>query len=170
MATITFKGTPFNTAGELPKVGSPAPGFKLVKTDLSEAALANYAGKKIILNIFPSLDTSVCANSVRKFNAELSQLANTIIFCISRDLPFAHNRFCSTEGLKEVIPLSEYRDDNFSRAYGVKIVDGPLAGLFSRAIVVINEKGIITHTEQVPEITQEPNYAQALYAVQSSAQ
>ena len=165
MATITLKGNTIHTAGTLPAVGTQAPNFKLVKTDLSEAALKDFSGKKIILNIFPSLDTSVCATSVRKFNAEVEKLDNTVVLCISRDLPFAHGRFCSTEGLKNVIPLSEFRDDNFSSAYGVKISDGPLAGVFSRAIVVINTAGKVIYNEQVPEITQEPDYNSALKAI-----
>lgn len=165
MAKITFKGNPVNTAGNLPAVGTKAPGFKLVKSDLSEGSLKDYAGKKVVLNIFPSLDTSVCATSVRKFNAELDKLSYTVVLCISKDLPFAHGRFCTTEGLKNVITLSEFRDDNFSSAYGVKMTDGPLSGVFSRAVVVIDEKGTVTYTEQVPEITQEPNYEAAVKAV-----
>ncbi|MDP4207342.1 MAG: thiol peroxidase [Bacteroidota bacterium] len=165
MATITFKGNSVNTAGNLPATGALAPDFKLVKTDLSEASLKDFAGKKVILNIFPSLDTSVCATSVRKFNAEASSLANTVVLCISKDLPFAHGRFCSTEGLNNVVSLSEFRDDNFSKAYGVKIADGPLAGLHSRAVVVVDEAGKVVYSEQVPEIAQEPNYEAALKAV-----
>lgn len=165
MAKITFKGNPVTTAGNLPTTGTKAPEFKLVKSDLSEGSLKDYAGKKVVLNIFPSLDTSVCATSVRKFNAELDKLTNTVVLCISKDLPFAHGRFCTTEGLKNVVTLSEFRDDNFSNAYGVKMVDGPLAGVFSRAVVVVDEKGIVTYTEQVPEITQEPNYEAAIKAV-----
>lgn len=164
MATITFKGSAINTAGKLPEVGSKAPDFKLVKSDLSEASLSDYKGKKVILNIFPSLDTSVCAASVRKFNAEAEKQPNTVVLCISRDLPFAHTRFCSVEGLSNVVSLSEYRDDSFSRAYGVKITDGPLAGLHSRAIVVVGENGDVKYTEQVPEIAQEPDYEKALKA------
>lgn len=165
MAKITFKGGAVNTAGELPATGSSAPNFKLVKTDLSEVSLSDFSGKKVVLNIFPSLDTSVCATSVRKFNAEAEKLANTIVLCISRDLPFAHGRFCSTEGLKNVISLSEYKDDSFSKAYGVKIADGPLAGLHSRAVVVVNEQGKVVYNEQVPEIAQEPDYTKALAAL-----
>ncbi len=165
MATITLKGNTIHTAGNLPAIGIKAPGFKLVKTDLSEASLSDFAGKKIILNIFPSLDTGVCATSIRKFNAEAEKLNNTAVLCISRDLPFAHGRFCSVEGLKNVLPLSEFRDDSFSKAYGVKITDGPMTGILSRAIVVIDESGKIIYTEQVPEITQEPDYTSALKAV-----
>lgn len=162
MATITLKGNTIHTAGNLPAVGSEAPGFKLTKTDLSDVSLKEFAGKKTILNIFPSLDTSVCAASVRKFNAEADKLSNTVVLCISKDLPFAHNRFCTTEGLKNVISLSELRDDSFSKAYGVKISDGPMAGLFSRAVVILDTNGKVIYSEQVPEITQEPNYEAAL--------
>jgi thioredoxin-dependent peroxiredoxin len=165
MATITFKGNAITTAGELPSKGTVAPQFHLVKSDLSDVSLGDYKGKKVILNIFPSLDTSVCATSVRKFNSEAEKLANTILLCISRDLPFAHTRFCSTEGLKNVVSLSEYKDDNFSKAYGVKMTSGPLAGLLSRAVVVIDESGKVIYTEQVPEIAQEPDYAKALAAL-----
>ncbi len=165
MATIKLKGNSILTIGNLPAVGSTAPDFKLTKTDLSETSLKDFTGKKVVLNIFPSLDTSVCASSVRKFNSELDKLKNTVVLCISRDLPFAHNRFCTTEGLKNVISLSELRDHNFGKSYGVTITDGPMAGLHSRAVVVINESGKIVYSEQVPEITQEPNYEEALKAI-----
>ena len=165
MAKITLKGNSIQTAGNLPAIGSQAPDFKLTKTDLSDATLKDFAGKKVILNIFPSLDTSVCAASVRKFNSEAEKLPNTVVLCVSRDLPFAHSRFCTTEGLKNVISLSELRDDSFSKAYGVKIVDGPLAGVLSRAVVVLDTTGKVVYAEQVPEITQEPDYVAALKAV-----
>jgi len=165
MAKITLKGNAIQTAGNLPGVGTIAPNFKLTKTDLSDVSLSDFAGKKVILNIFPSLDTSVCAASVRRFNAEAEKLPNTVVLCISRDLPFAHNRFCTTEGLKNVVTLSELRDDNFSKAYSVKIVDGPMAGILSRAVVVLDTKGKVVYSEQVPEITQEPDYESALKAV-----
>jgi thiol peroxidase len=165
MAKITLKGNTIQTSGSLPSVGTKGPDFKLTKTDLSDASLGDFKGKKIVMNIFPSLDTSVCATSVRKFNAEADKLANTVILCISKDLPFAHNRFCATEGLKNVISLSELRDDSFSKAYGIKIMDGPMAGLFSRAIVVLDTSGKVVYSEQVPEITQEPDYEAALKAV-----
>jgi thiol peroxidase len=165
MAKITLKGNSIQTAGSLPAIGSQAPDFKLTKTDLSDASLKDFAGKKVILNIFPSLDTSVCAASVRKFNSEAEKLPNTVVLCISRDLPFAHSRFCTTEGLKNVISLSELRDGSFSKAYGVKIIDGPLAGVLSRAVVVLDATGKVVYAEQVPEITQEPDYAAALKAV-----
>lgn len=165
MAKITFKGAPVNTTGNLPASGNQAPDFKLTKTDLTDVSLKEFSGKKIILNIFPSLDTSVCAASVRKFNAEAAKLPDTVVLTISKDLPFAHSRFCSVEGLTNVVPLSEFRDDNFSRNYGVKITDGPLAGVFSRAVVVIDKNGKVVYTEQVPEIAQEPNYESAIEAV-----
>lgn len=162
MAQITLKGKPIHTLGNLPVVGSKAPDFKLVKSDLSELTLHDFQGKQIILNIFPSLDTSTCATSVRHFNAKAEKLENTAVICISKDLPFAHNRFCATEGLKNVLTASEYRDNNFSDAYQLRITDGPLWGLHSRCVIVIDEKQIIKYTEQVPEITQEPNYDAAL--------
>jgi thioredoxin-dependent peroxiredoxin len=165
MATITFKGNKVKTVGQLPTIGSKAPGFVLTKTDLSSLTLDELKGKKVVLNIFPSIDTGVCAMSVRKFNEKAAGLKNTVVICVSRDLPFAQNRFCGAEGIKNVVPASEYKDDNFSRAYQVKMADGPLAGLFSRAIVVIDESGLIKYTEQVPEITQEPNYEAALKAL-----
>jgi thioredoxin-dependent peroxiredoxin len=165
MTQVTFKGNPIHLAGSLPEIGAQAPDFKVVKTDLSTLSLSNLKGKKVILNIFPSLDTPVCATSVRRFNAEASKLLNTAVLCISRDLPFAHKRFCVSEGLDNVIPCSEYRDSSFSDAYGVRIVDSPLEGLFSRAIVVIDEQGKVIYTEQVAEIAQEPDYGKALAAI-----
>lgn len=169
MAQITFKGNKINTAGQLPTVGSAAPNFSVTKGDLSETTLKEYAGKKLVLNIFPSVDTGVCATSVRKFNAEAAKLNNTVILSVSRDLPFALGRFCGAEGIKNVITASEFRNSSFSDAYGVKIIDGPLAGLLSRAVVVIDEKGKVIYTEQVPEVTQEPNYQGALNAIASAA-
>ncbi len=165
MATITLKGTTIHTIGTLPATGTKAPNFILVKSDLSDASLNDFNGKKIIMNIFPSLDTSVCATSIRKFNAEAEKLDNTVVLCISRDLPFSHKRFCSTEGLNNVVSLSELRNDQFGIAYGVRIIDGPMAGLLSRAIVVTDESGKVIYTEQVPEITQEPDYFAALSAL-----
>ena len=143
MAQVTFKGNPINTAGSLPRVGSAAPDFTVIKTDLTPISLGELKGKKTVLNIFPSIDTPVCANSVRRFNVEASKLANTVVLCISKDLPFAQKRFCAAEGLENVIPASEFRDSSFSSAYGVMLVDGPLQGLFSRAIVVVDEKGTV---------------------------
>ena len=169
MAEVAFKGNTVHTAGSLPKVGTMAADFKVVKTDLAPVALSEFKGKKVILNIFPSLDTPVCATSVRRFNAEADKLDNTAVLCISRDLPFAQKRFCGAEGLNNVITGSEYRDSSFSSAYGVGIVDSPLAGLLSRAIVVVDEAGKVIYTEQVPEISQEPDYAKALAAAKSGS-
>jgi thiol peroxidase len=165
MATITLKGNPINTVGNLPAKGSICPDFKLVKNDLSVVTLSDLKGKKVILNIFPSLDTDVCATSVRKFNVEASKLENTVILCVSKDLPFANKRFCSVEGLENVITGSDFRDGSFGRNFGVTIADGALAGLHSRAIVVLDENSQVIYTEQVPEIVQEPDYEAALKAV-----
>lgn len=162
MATITFKGNPVQTSGSLPATGTAAPAFRLVAADLSEKTLADYKGKRVILNIFPSIDTGVCAASVRTFNQQAADLENTVVLCISKDLPFAQGRFCAAEGIENVQVLSEFRDTNFSEAYGVKMVDGPLQGLMSRAVVVLNENGEVVYSEQVPEITQEPNYDAAI--------
>ncbi len=165
MAKITLQGNPVNTCGELPSVGSQALDFVLTKTDLSDVSLGDLKGKRVILNIFPSIDTDVCAASVRYFNAEANALDNTVVLCISADLPFAHNRFCGAEGLENVESVSELRSHDFGELYGVRIIDGPLAGLLSRAIVVLDENGKVTYTEQVPEIAQEPDYAPVLNAV-----
>nr|WP_314895713.1 thiol peroxidase [uncultured Flavobacterium sp.] len=162
MASITLKGNPINTSGELPTVGSKISDFKLVKNDLSVASLGDFAGKKLVLNIFPSIDTGTCAASVRKFNESASKLKNTNVLCISRDLPFAQNRFCGAEGLENVINLSDFQAGDFGKTNGLEIVNGPLAGLHSRAIIVVDENGTITHTEQVGEIADEPNYEAAL--------
>jgi thiol peroxidase len=165
MAQITLKGNPVNTIGNLPEVGSKAPDFKLVKDDLSVKTLADYKGQKVILNIFPSIDTGTCAASVRHFNAEASKLDNTVVLCISKDLPFAQARFCGAEGLKDVHNLSDFRTGQFGKDYGVEIIDGPLAGLESRAVVIIDEQGVVKYTQQVPEIVDEPNYNEALAAL-----
>jgi thiol peroxidase len=165
MARITLKGNPINTVGTLPAVGSKAPDFKLTKTDLSDTSLKDFQGRKMILNIFPSIDTGVCATSVRKFNQEAAKLSNIAIVGVSKDLPFAHARFCAAEGIKNVLTTSDLREASFGKAYGVTIADGPMAGLLSRAIVVIDETGKVIYTEQVPEITQEPNYQKALDAL-----
>ena len=166
MAKITFKGTPVNTSGNLPSKGTKAPDFTLVKSDLGSLSLSELKGKKVILNIFPSLDTSVCATTVRKFNQMAAGMNNVVVLGISKDLPFAHGRFCSTEGINNVITLSGFRDREFGRVYGVDYIDGPVAGLYSRAIVVIDETGTIVYTEQVPEHIHEPDYEAALKAVQ----
>lgn len=157
MATTNFKGSPVQTNGELPKVGTKAPDFKLVKGDLSEVTLADFAGKKLILNIFPSIDTGVCATSVRNFNKVASE-SGIPVLCVSKDLPFASSRFCGAEGLNDVITASDFRYNNFATDYGVLMTDGPLSGLCARAVVVLDENGVVTYTELVPEITQEPQY------------
>lgn len=165
MAKITLKGNAIETIGTLPAKGSAAPGFTLVKTDLSEATLADYKGKRVVLNIFPSIDTPVCATSVRQFNKTAGELTNAVVLCISADLPFAHTRFCETDGLKNVESLSVFRSPAFGKDYGVTITTGPIAGLLSRAIVIIDADGKVIYTEQVPEIAQEPNYDAALAAL-----
>lgn len=162
MASITLGGNAIHTTGDLPKTGTKAIDFKLVKTDLSVVSLSDFAGSKLVLNIFPSVDTGTCAASVRKFNEKAAQLENTKVLCISRDLPFAQKRFCGAEGLENVINLSDFKDGSFGKAYGLEIADGPLAGLHSRVVVVIDENGNIIHTEQVAEIADEPNYEAAL--------
>jgi thiol peroxidase len=162
MAAITLGGNPINTNGSLPQVGSKATDFQLVKSDLSIATLADYAGSKLVLNIFPSIDTGTCATSVRTFNAKASALENTKVLCISRDLPFAQKRFCGAEGLENVENLSDFKEGSFGKNYGLEIVDGPLAGLHSRVVIVLDENGIVKHAEQVGEIADEPNYEAAL--------
>lgn len=165
MASITLKGNPFHTSGNLPTVGTKATDFSLVKSDLSTATLADFKGFKVVLNIFPSLDTGTCAASVRRFNKEAGELANTKVLCISRDLPFAQARFCGAEGLNNVLTLSDFADGSFGKNYGLTIVDGPLANLHSRAVVVLDENGVVTYTQQVPEIVDEPNYESVLAAL-----
>ncbi len=168
MATITLKGNTIHSVGELPKVGSKAPDFRLARGDLSDAGLADFAGKVRILNIVPSLDTSTCATSAKKFNDEIKKLGGVVVLNISRDTPFAQSRFCKAEGVDTVIPLSDLRDRSFGAAYGVELKDGPLAGLLSRAVVVVDAKGGVVYTQQVPEITTEPDYASALAAAKKA--
>lgn len=166
MAELTLKGNKIHTNGDIPKTGEKAPDFKLTKTDLSDVSLDNFKGQKVVLNIFPSLDTEVCANSVRKFNAEASDLNNTVVVSVSKDLPFAHNRFCSNEGLDNVVSTSEMRPDStFAKDYGLQIVDGPMAGLMARTVIILNEEGKVIYTELVPEIAQEPDYKAAMAAL-----
>ncbi len=166
MATITLKGNPIHTIGDLPAAGTQAPDFKLTATDLSEKTLADFKGSKLVLNIFPSLDTPTCAASVRRFNQLATDLENTKVLAISKDLPFAHARFCSSEGIENVIDLSGFKcSGSFGKDYGVEIVDGPLAELYSRAVVVIDENGKVIYTQQVPEIVDEPNYEEVLEAL-----
>ncbi len=165
MASIALKGNAINTIGELPAVGEKAPAFSLTKTDLSDCGLGDFTGKKVVLNIFPSVDTAVCAASVRKFNETASSNDGAVVLSVSADLPFAHSRFCEVDGLNDVIPCSVFRSPEFGKEYGVTIVDGPLAGLLSRAIVIIDVDGKVIYNEQVPEITQEPDYEAALAAL-----
>ena len=165
MAKLTLHGNAVNSIGELPTVGSKAPDFTLTKRDLSPLSLSDLKGKRVILNIFPSIDTGTCSSSVRRFNKEASNLDNTTVLCISKDLPFAQARFCDAEKLDNVITLSDYKDEDFSSSYFTKFIDGALCCLHSRAIVVIDEEGTIVHTEQVSEIVEEPNYTDALAAL-----
>lgn len=165
MATITFKGNPVQTIGNLPAKGSKVPDFKLTGADLGDVSLATYAGKVKILNIVPSLDTGVCAASARAFNKAAASLGDVVILTISRDLPFAQSRFCAAEGIDKVVTLSEMRDRNFGKNYGVEMTSGPLAGLLSRAVIVLDRSDRVVYTEQVPEIAQEPNYVASLEAV-----
>ncbi len=164
MAKITHKGNPITTNGELPKVGAKAPDFKLTAGDLKDVSLADYRGKRKVMNIVPSLDTPTCATSTRKFNEKAGQMPNTVVLVISADLPFAMKRFCVAEGLQNVVPLSLMRSKNFAKDYGVLIQDGLLAGITARAVVVVDENDKVTYTQLVPEIGQEPDYDKALAA------
>ena len=165
MATVTLKGNPIDVAGSFPQKGQKAPGFKLVAKDLKDVSLADYAGKRKVLNIVPSLDTAVCATSTRKFNEKAGSLQNAVVLVISADLPFAAGRFCATEGLTNVVTLSTLRGREFMKAYGVEITSGPLAGVAARGVVVLDENDTVLHSELVPEIAQEPNYDAALAAL-----
>ena len=162
MTKITLKGNTINTSGELPNVGSLAKDFKLIATDLSTKTLNDFKEKNLVLNIFPSVDTGTCAASVRNFNKAAANLNNTSVLCISRDLPFAQNRFCGAEGIENVLTLSDFNTGQFGKDYGLNIVDGPLAGLHSRCVLVINTEGKVIYTEQIAETTEEPNYDLAL--------
>ena len=165
MNTIHLKGFPVHTYGNMPQVGDACPHFSLVKSDLSTSTDEDFAGKRIILNIFPSLDTATCAMSVRQFNARAAALPNTVVLAISADLPFAAGRFCSTEHIDNVITLSTFRNPMFGRVMGVEMIDGPLQGLLARTVIVLDEQHRITYCEMVNEITQEPNYQAALDAL-----
>ncbi len=165
MASITLGGNPILTSGELPVIGTKAPSFKLIKTDLSTTSLEDFRGSKVVLNVFPSIDTGTCATSVRTFNEKASILNNTKVLCISRDLPFAQKRFCGAEGLENVINLSDFKDGSFGKEYGLEIVDGVLAGLHSRVVIVLDENGTVIHSQQVAEIADEPNYESALASI-----
>lgn len=162
MASVTLGGKPQHTIGDLPAKGSKASDFNLVKTDLGTASLNDFSGSKLILNIFPSIDTGTCAASVRQFNKLASELENTKVLCISRDLPFAQKRFCGAEGLDNVVTLSDFATGDFGKNYGLELVDGPMKGLHARAIVVLDENHQVLHTELVSEIANEPNYDAAL--------
>ena len=166
MAEITLGGSPIHTNAEIPVAGEFALDFRLAKTDLTDANLKDFSGKKIVMNIFPSLDTSVCAASVRRFNSEAEKLVNTVVLCISKDLPFAHKRFCTAEGLDNVVSLSELRNNDFGDKYGIRIIDGPMEGLLARSAIIIDESGKVIYSELVPEIKQEPDYKKALAALE----
>jgi thioredoxin-dependent peroxiredoxin len=165
MSTVTLGGNPVHTNATLPAVGSVAPQFQLVGIDLSDVSLQDFKGQRVILNIFPSIDTATCATSVRTFNKMANDLENTKVLCISRDLPFAQKRFCGSEGLENVVNLSDFREGTFGDAYGLTLTDSALKGLHARAIVVVDENGIVSHTELVSEIANEPNYEAALKAL-----
>lgn len=167
MASITLKGNPVHTVGELPAVGSKAPDFRLTAADLSDVSLASFAGKKKILNIVPSLDTGTCAASARRFDREIASISDVVCLTISADLPFASSRFCEAEGIDNVVTLSEMRDKAFGKDYGCEFSDGPLAGILSRAVVVLDTDNTVRYTQQVSEITAEPDYDAALSAVRS---
>jgi thiol peroxidase len=162
MASTALRGNPVHTNSDLPVVGSKAPAFALVKQDLSTVTLESLAGKNVVLNIFPSIDTPTCATSVRKFNEKAASLPGTVVVCASKDLPFAAKRFCGAEGIENVVTGSSFRDDSFESAYGVKLVDGPLAGVMARAVVVVGADGLVKHSQIVPEIADEPDYEAAL--------
>lgn len=165
MADITLKGNPINTIGNLPEVGSKASEFSLKTVALATNSLADFIGKNVVLNIFPSVDTGTCATSVREFNKQAAQLENTVVLCISKDLPFAQARFCGAEGIENVVMLSDFATGSFGKDYGLEITNGPLANLHSRAVIVIDTNGKVIHTEQVPDIVDEPNYEAALNAI-----
>ena len=162
MAEIIINGKPANTTGSLPAVGDKAPGFVLTKTDLSGISLNDLKGKNVILNIFPSIDTPVCSTSVRRFNTEVANLPNTAVLCVSMDLPFAHARFCTTEGISGVIPVSKMGDNSFGEDYGVMIADGMLKGLFARAVVAVNDEGIVIYSKFARDLSEEPDYNEVL--------
>jgi len=167
METIYFKGTPCHTNGTMPAVGEKAPDFNLVTQELTEARIADFHGKKLVLNVFPSLDTPVCAASVRRFNQEAASLPDTVVLCVSMDLPFAAGRFCEANGIENVITASAFRSPLFAENYGLKMVDGPLAGLLARAVLVVGSDGNLVYTDLVSEITEEPRYDAALDMLRS---
>lgn len=165
MASITLGGKPVHTLGDLPAAGTQAPDVELVRSDLSRAKISDFKGKKVLMNIFPSVNTGVCSASVRQFNQEAAELENTVVLCISRDLPFAQDQFCAAEGIENVVMLSDYRDGRFGQAYQLAMTDGAFEALLSRSVVVLDTSGKVVYTEQVPEIGEEPNYKAALEAL-----
>lgn len=169
MAQFTIDGNPVNTVGDLPAPGGKAPDFHLTRTDFSDVSLSDLAGKTIVLNIFPSIDTPVCAASARRFNQEAGKFPDTAVLCVSKDLPFAHARFCEAEGLKEVVPVSELRDFEFGNNYGVRIAEGPLKGLFARAVIIVDPEGVVVYSRLVGDLKKEPDYDEALAYVGKSA-
>ncbi|MDG1572816.1 thiol peroxidase [Robiginitalea sp. M366] len=168
MATITLGGNEVHTLGALPATGTQAPDVELVKTDLSRSSLSDYRGKKVLLNIFPSVNTGVCSASVRHFNQSAAGLNNTVVLCISRDLPFAQQAFCAAEGIENVVMLSDYRDGRFGKAYNLTMTDGGFEALLSRCVIILDAEGVVHYTQQVPEIGQEPNYQEALDALENA--
>lgn len=165
MTTITLQGSPTHTVGELPAIGSQAPAFTLTRSDLSDITSTDCLGKKIVLNIFPSLETSTCSNAVKRFNEIAGDHEDVTVLCVSADLPFAQGRFCSTNNLKNVVPVSIFRNTDFGKKYGVQIIDGPFAGLLSRAVIVLDKNGKVVYTEQVQELADEPDYQAVLNAI-----
>lgn len=165
MTKITLGGTPVDTCGSLPKIGEKAPDFTLTVSDLSTQKLSDFEGSKVVLNVFPSVDTGTCATSVREFNKEAAEMKNTKVLCVSRDLPFAQARFCGAEGIENVLMLSDFKDGKFGKAYGLEFANGPFEGLHSRCVIVLDENGIVKYTEQVQEVADEPNYKASLYAL-----
>lgn len=165
MASITLKGNTIHTVGALPEIGSTAPDAVLVKTDLSKVSISDYRGQRVLLNVFPSIDTGTCAMSVRKFNEQAAGLENTVVLCVSRDLPFAQKRFCGAEGIEKAVAVSDFGTGAFGAHYGLTIKDGPMEHLHSRSVIVLDEEGKVIYTEQVSEITDEPNYEKAINAL-----
>lgn len=170
MATLTFKGSPIHTIGALPIIGRPCPPFTLTRADLSEVSSVDLEGQRVILNIFPSLDTTICAKGVRTFDARASEVPNMVVLCVSRDLPFAQARFCKAEDITDVVPASTFRHPEFGNDFGVTMVDGPLRGLLARALVVLDENGTVVHTELVPELACEADYDGALDIIRNHHQ
>jgi thioredoxin-dependent peroxiredoxin len=168
MAQVTLRNRPLNTAGNLPAIGSKVPDFRLTKADLSDITPADLAGKKVIYNIFPSIDTGTCATSVRKFNEQAAALDNTVVLCVSSDLPFAQKRFCGAEGITNVVTASDFKDKKFGQDWGLYFTDGPMQGLMSRSVVVADASGKVVYTEQVPETIHEPNYENAIAAAKGA--